>query len=304
MPSRPGLALILALAASIALGAAAAPRAEHTGTLIWTSESPDFGGFSGIDLSEDGETFVTVSDRGRIFEGRILRENGKITGLSGGPLRPLLGVEGEPVVRRTYDAEGLAINPDGGLFISFEGYHRVWQYARADGPARKFHPNRDFKTLQNNSGLEALAIDDNGTLYAVPERSGALDRPFPVYVHAGRHWTHRYDIPRRPPYLVVGADFGPDGRFYLLERHLAGILGFRTRVRRFDIGADGMTGEETILETSIARHDNLEGIGVWRDSDGFIRLTMISDDNQRSFQRTEIVEYRVIDGLDPPETKD
>lgn len=43
-------------------------------------------------------------------------------------------------------------------------------------------------------------------------------------------------------------------------------------------------------------HDNLEGISVWQDPDGRIRLTMISDDNFMVFQRTEIVEYAV----DPP----
>jgi hypothetical protein len=49
------------------------------------------------------------------------------------------------------------------------------------------------------------------------------------------------------------------------------------------------------LETVPRTHDNLEGIAVWRDAEGFIRLTMISDDNGRApFQRTEFVEYRVL----------
>jgi hypothetical protein len=37
--------------------------------------------------------------------------------------------------------------------------------------------------------------------------------------------------------------------------------------------------------------DNLEGLSVWRDIAGQIRLTLISDDNFRLLQRTEIVEY-------------
>jgi len=296
MPKRLSLALILIFLPFFAL---AELRVEHTGTLIWKSERPEFGGFSGIDLSEDGQSFVTVSDRGRIFEGTFIREGDRLIGLQGGPLRSLLGVDGEPVIQRTFDAEGLALNPEGGLYISFEGYHRVWEYAENDGPSHKFHANRDFNHLQNNSGLEALAMDANGVLYAMPERSGELERPFPVYVFTGKKWEHLYDIPRRPPFLVVGADFGPDGRFYLLERRLAGFIGFQSRVRRFAFGADGFSEEETILETPIARHDNLEGLAVWADAAGDIRLTMISDDNQRVFQRTEIVEYRVIEGVEP-----
>jgi hypothetical protein len=96
-----------------------------------------------------------------------------------------------------------------------------------------------------------------------------------------------------PPFLPVGADFGPDGKLYILERHLNGIFGFQSRIRRFAIGETSLVEEETLLASMTARHDNLEGISVWRDAEGAIRITMISDDNYRSFQRTEFVEYRI-----------
>ena len=90
-------------------------------------------------------------------------------------------------------------------------------------------------------------------------------------------------------FLPVGADVGPDGRFYLLERDFTGV-GFRTRIRSF---APDFTGERLLLEAANATHDNLEGISVWTDPEGDLRLTLISDDNFRFFQRTEIVEYRL-----------
>ena len=52
--------------------------------------------------------------------------------------------------------------------------------------------------------------------------------------------------------------------------------------------------EETLLETSLFTHDNLEGLSVWRDG-GTLVMTMISDDNFRGVQRTEIVEYLLTD---------
>ena len=67
------------------------------------------------------------------------------------------------------------------------------------------------------------------------------------------------------------------------------MLGFRTRVRSFDL-----TGQDERLElqTGIGTHDNLEGIDVWRDAEGRMRVTMISDDNLRPLiQRTEFVDY-------------
>ena len=154
---------------------------------------------------------------------------------------------------------------------------------------------KEFNELQNNSSLETLAIDAEGTLYTLPERSGKLSRPFPVFRYRGGTWDQPFSIPRRPPYLPVGGDFGPDGKFYLLERHMSGIFGFQSRVRRFDLGPDGVSGEETLLESKTGTHDNLEGISVWRDQSGAIRMTLIADDNFKFFQTTEVVEYRVAD---------
>ena len=51
------------------------------------------------------------------------------------------------------------------------------------------------------------------------------------------------------------------------------------------------------------RHDNLEGLAVWRDDSGAIRLTMISDDNFNLLQRTELVEYAVPETLASPSDK-
>ena len=38
-------------------------------------------------------------------------------------------------------------------------------------------------------------------------------------------------------------------------------------------------------------HGNLEGLAVWQDPAGQIRLTMVSDDNYLPFMRGQIVEY-------------
>ena len=184
------------------------------------------------------------------------------------------------------DSEGLAIGADGRRWISFEGKARVRSETGPDGPEVLPRPEA-FPHMQFNSALEALAVDEAGALYTIPERSGRIDKPFPVYRWKDGQWTIPFSLPRRDNFLVTGADFGPDGRLYLLERDFAGI-GFRSRVRRF--APDG-TGEEVLLETGVGVHDNLEGISVWRDDLGRIRLTMVSDDNFRFFQRTEFVEY-------------
>jgi hypothetical protein len=124
----------------------------------------------------------------------------------------------------------------------------------------------------------------------MPERSGLAMRSFPVYRLLNGIWDQPFEITRSGPSLLSGADIGPEGRLYVLERDFIGA-GFRNRVRRFAL--DG-TGEEVVLETRVLTYDNLEGISVWQDVQG-LRMTLISDDNFRSFQRTEIVEYRLTD---------
>lgn len=288
---------IAALAALLALDLGAQPvsDARLVSAYRWHGTGEHFGGFSGLEVSEDGKDFIAITDRGYIARGSFNREEGVITGLNTTRLSPLKSPKGIPFGRFRADSEGLATHMTGPIFISFEAKHRVMRFTgvQTKGRALKGHP--DFEGLQNNSSLEALAIDRNGTLYTIPERTGVEGSPFPVYrLRAGSQtWDKPFSIPRFAPYLPVGADIGPDGKFYLLERHLSGILGFTNRVRRFDITPEGFKNEVELLRTPVGLHDNLEGLAVWRDSDGSIRLTMVSDDNFKFYQTTEFVEYVV-----------
>ena len=152
-----------------------------------------------------------------------------------------------------------------------------------------------FARLQTNSGLEALAIDAGGALYAIPERSGAWERPFPVFRLRDGRWDRSLSLRRDGTFLVAGADFGPDGRLYLLERDFRWLRGFATRIRRFDLGPGGFGAEALLLETPFGALDNMEGISVWRDDAGRTRVTLISDDNFFALQRTVIVEYLLVE---------
>lgn len=293
MRRRTGLALGAALAVLQALGTAAGTpsQARYLSDFRWSSDDPALGGLSGLELSADGQGFTAISDRGFVVQGTLRRENGRITGLSHTGFAPLRTPRGQPVRGDAVDAEGLALRDDGQLFVSFEGDPRIWSYASPQAAEALPVPDA-FKAIKDNSGLESLAVDARGWLYTLPERSGDLNSAFPVYRHRPDGWDQPFDIPRRGGFLPVGADIGPDGRFYLLERVFTG-LGFQSRVRRFVLSDTSLSQEEVLLQTPTHRHDNLEGLSVWRDADGHICLTMISDDNYNFFQRTEFVEYSV-----------
>ena len=282
-------AAILGLALSVCATVVHAVEVSYLDTYIWSEDAEEFGGFSGIEVLPGGRDFIAISDRGRITRGTFSRDGtGRITNVEAAPLRLLGDGAGGILIPRRSDSEGIAVADDGEIFLSFEGAARVRTETGPEGVPTALPVPDAFRAMQSNSALEALAIDAEGRIYTLPERSGRMDRPFPVYRYDGSSWDIAFRLPRNDAFLPVGADIGPDGLLYLLERDFTG-LGFRSRVRRMSVLGEDI---ETLIETS--RHDNLEGLSVWQAVDG-LRLTMIADDNFRWFQRTEIVEYRVTD---------
>ncbi len=262
------------------------------GSYAWTYPKPYFGGLSGIDLTPDGRNFVVIGDAGQLIFGTIRREGGQIVGLDFDQVKSLHTPTGARVKGLAeFDAEGLALTAEGRIYVSFEQVARVWAYDDWLGPAIPMPSHPDFAGFPANGGLEALAVAPDGTLYTVPEQAAAGPERRKVYRYRNGAWSVFGTIDVPGAFWPVGADIGPDGRFYLLERRYLPLVGFASRVRRFAIGRAGLEAPEVLFETGFGVHDNLEGIAVWRDAAGAIRLTMVSDDNRSRFQETELVEY-------------
>jgi hypothetical protein len=289
----------LLLAALLAVAALAAqadgPRLELDAEITWREGWDQFGGFSALAVAPDGERFLAVTDKARWVRGRFDRTaDGALQAARTERRGRLHGVDGTGLSGTDSDAEGLALDADGRAYVSFEGFHRIRRFDRINGAATSVRGHPDFDELQVNSGIEALAIDAGGVLHAIPERSGALDRPFPVYRWDGERWDKSLRLRRDGSFLPVDADFGPDGRLYLLERDFKWLGGFATRVRRFTLGPNGVEGEVTLLRTPFGTLDNMEGLSVWQDAAGVTRVTLVSDDNFFPLQRTMFAEYRLV----------
>lgn len=287
-------ALAAAAVAASAAPPAGQPRVEFVGSHQWQLYDPDFGGYSGLEVSDDGNRYWALSDRGTLRWGSLERDaQGRITGLTTAGDARLQSSRGAPLTKGYLgDAEGLVRDDRGRFFVSFEGFARVMRYDDPDRPGVPLPRARFYLELGKNEGMEALAITPAGDLLTLPETWKGAESP--VWRFHDDAWAQFGTIPRDPEWAAVGADVGPDGRFYLLERQFRGAAGFASRVRRFDIGAAGLTGPQVLLTSGLMQFDNLEGIAVWRDGTG-IRLTMISDDNFFFLQHTQLVEYRVVD---------
>ncbi|WP_254367981.1 esterase-like activity of phytase family protein [Paracoccus sp. Z118] len=267
---------------------------EHVGTFVWRVPEEDFGGFSGIEVSDDGSTYTVLSDRAMLRWGSIHRDRqGRIREMTAAGAARLRDQKGKPLPPGWIgDSEGMAIGPEGEIYVSFEGMVRVARYDTPDSPSTPIEGHPGFRKLSRNTALEALAILPGGALLTIPEARPAGAKEYPVWVRRDGEWTIPWTIPHLDGFAPVAADIGPDGRLYLLERDFKGLMGFASRVRRFDLGEGALGPGRILLTTRFRQYDNLEGLSVWDDGLG-LRLTMISDDNFVFLQRTEIVEYRI-----------
>lgn len=300
MHRRTRLGLTAAAVATLALAGGLRGSADPQGAASLISShnlrmnDERFGGYSAIEVLDAGQRFIALSDRGTWLTGRFLRDTeGVITALEMDPVLPLLATGDAPLKKNRSDSEGLAVAADGTIYVSFEGAARVLSYDSPKSSAQNLPLHPDFRDMPRNAALEALAIDAQGRLYTLPENTRSGKGDFPLYVYANGAWSQPFYIPRQNEFLPVGADFGPDGRLYLLERAFYGLGGFASRIRAFELAEDHIISSEVILETRAGRHDNVEGISVWQAPQGETRITLISDDNHKFYLRNQIIEYRL-----------
>jgi hypothetical protein len=305
MRKRSSISLKLSLLLSLV--AAAKPHqapAETSARLLSEFNIPRdaawIGGISAIDLSPDGLNFYLATDRGYLARGRLLRTGDTLEGLDELEFRALVNRFGVKHAPGFGDAEGIAVDARGRIFVSFETEDRVVVYEDWDSPERLATFTRAWDVFPENQGLEALALASDNTLWAIPEYVWNGGTEVRLYHRAeNKEWRQETNIPTDGGFVPVGADFGPDGNLYLLERAFFSI-GFASRVRRLKIEDGIVSNVETVLRTFPGRHGNLEGIAVWSDDKQNIHLTMVSDDNFLAIQRNQIVEYVLDDRVALP----
>lgn len=295
---RSGLALIAGLMFTAA-PSGVVDRAElrgYVGSYVWTDPFDGFGGFSGIELSEDGSALLALSDRAAIASGQVVRDAaGQIVRIEDTKLSNLRWPYPRPADFK-FDTEGLALDGKGGFYVSTEYVSRVMHYTQPSERPTIVPSPPDFAAWEINGGPEALAISADGALYTMPEVTLRADGAIPVYRYRDGRWDQPMLIAGDGDFLPAGADIGPDGKLYVLERKFYGLGGFASKVRRVTlVEGGGVAPDETLLESPPGTLGNLEGIAVWREPSGSLRMTMIGDDNFVPVLGTELVEFRLPD---------
>lgn len=295
------------------------PAQTRFGTLEWrggieVSGAKPFGGLSGLLLSPHGQTLTAITDTGDWVRARLIYTDERLTGLRDLAMTPMLGSDGAALAGKlNADAEGLAGAGPRHLLASFERRHRILDY-RLDatghpGAATPLPVPGEFSTLERNQGLEAVGVLPPGqgesgaagrVIVAIAERKLDAAGHHTGFLIAADGTLATFALTRSPGFDVTDLVFLPDGDMIVLERHYIPILGAAFRLRRIarDDIKPGALLSGTVLLTAGGSYtiDNMEGLAVHRDARGRTILTLVSDDNFSSSQRTLLMQFALPDG--------
>ena len=280
---------------------------EYRSGLVLTSGFRGFGGLSALRLDAKGERFISVSDHGSWFTGRIVYQGRQMTGLADVEAAPLLGADGRPITARGwFDSESIAL--DGSLvYIGLERANEILRYDFSKGFTRsrgEVVPTPPaMRKLPRNKGIEALVMVPNGlplagTLIALSERGLDADGNLIAFLIGGKT-PGQFAVLRSNNFDISDAVLLPSGELLILERKFSWLSGIGIRIRRIplkSLAPGALIDGPSIFEADMGHEvDNMEGIDVHVTPEGATVLTMISDDNFSLLQRTLLLQFTLVE---------
>lgn len=279
---------------------------EFRSGLILTSSFRGFGGLSGLRLDKKGEQFISLSDKGHWFTGRLAYRGKRLAGLADVKSAPMLDSDGKKITARGwFDSESLAL--DGSVvYVGLERVNQILRFDFSKGGIRSrgevVPVPSGISDLPFNKGLEALVFVPKGqplagTLIAISERG--LDPSGNILGFlVGGPSPGRFTVKRSKNFDISDAVLLPSGDLLLLERKFSLLEGVGIRIRRVPFSSvvpDAVIDGPTIFDVDLGYEiDNMEGIDVHVTEDGETVLTMVSDDNFSVIQRTLLLQFTLV----------
>ncbi|MCI4664292.1 MAG: esterase-like activity of phytase family protein [Neomegalonema sp.] len=268
------------------------------------SADPRFGGISGLDMHKLELTAAT--DAGVFLRIDLRRdERGAITALGAASIAPQLDGKGAPIESDGAKAEALARDPVSGLlWAAYLKDHRILGWRNIEAAAVADISALPKSVLAPEGGIEALAAARDRSLYAIASAPIRDQKGLSGAIGGWRLAVDRavrFEIKRSDGFRPKGADFGPDGALYLLERREAGDQGAALRIRRFaakkvhkiEDGAQLGEGETLLLLTDRAPIGAMDALAVDPGKDGKVVLTLVADNDHSAEQPTRLLQFTV-----------
>jgi hypothetical protein len=285
---------------------------QYRSGLVLTSSFPGFGGLSGLRLDAKGERFISFSDKGSWFTGRIVYQGAAMTGLADVEAAPMLGPDGRPITARGwFDSESIAIDgsqiDNSHVYIGLERVNQVLRFDFSKGFTRSrgevVPMPAAVKKLPYNKGLEALVFVPKGqplagTLIALSERGLDGDGNLIAFL-VGGPTPGQFSVRRTEKFDISDATLLASGELLVLERKFSLVEGLHVRIRRIplkSLAPGALVDGPVIFEADLGDEvDNMEGIDAFVTGEGDAVLTLVSDDNFSLLQRTLLLQFTLVD---------
>ena len=267
-------------------------KLEQVGFLNIDSNEKDYGGFSGLLIKNEGTEALVVTDKSFFFVLELRRDdNDFLTGYSVIKKGRILSSKGEHLNGRNTDSESIAMDANNNYYISFESNHRIMMHTEVEGKGIFVPKHPMFRKLSVNKGIEALAIDNENRLIAIPEKPPLGISDVPIFRFQNNKWEIIKYVKIEDNFLVTAAEILPMGLLLILERKFSWTQGFKTRFRLISIDKFDNTEPIIVFTSTANQFDNLEGMTFWKDKKGEMRILTVSDDNFHPLQQSEIREF-------------
>ena len=267
-------------------------KLEQVGFLNIDRNEKDYGGFSGLIIKNEGTEALVVTDKSFFFVLDLRRDDNDIlTGYSVIKKGRILSSEGEHLDGRNTDSESIVMDANNNYYISFESNHRIMMHTEVEGKGIFVPKHPMFRKLSVNKGIEALAIDNENHLIAIPEKPPLGIFDIPIFRLQNNEWKIIKYIKIEDNFLVTDAEILPLGLLLTLERKFSWTQGFKTRFRLISLDRFDNTEPIIIFTSTANQFDNLEGMTFWKDKKGEMRILTVSDDNFHPLQQSEIREF-------------
>ena len=265
---------------------------KQAGFLNIDRNEEDYGGFSGLVIQNQGSEALVVTDKSFFFVlGLHRNEDDILIGHSVKKKGRILSSKGEHLNGRNTDSESIVVDENNNYYISFESNHRIMMHEEVGGKGVFVPKHPMFRKLSANKGIEALAIDNRNRLIAIPEKPPLGVSDVPIFRLQNNKWEIIKYIKIKENFLVTDAEILPQGLLLILERKFSWTQGFKTRFRLISLDKFDNTEPITVFTSTANQFDNLEGVTLWKDKEGEMRILTISDDNFHPLQQSEIREF-------------
>lgn len=248
-------------------------------------------GYSAVIVEQDGAQILIASDFGRFIQAGVARDAaGLITDVTTQQSWPTLLHRGGATTRFQGDLEALTRLPDGRLGLGFEHLTRLQIQSNLEESPQALHAWNVFEDRFDNATFEALATLANGDMLAIMERADTgvtgFTQAYTYALQTGLSAPQPFPVTQR--FSVTGADVGPDGCLYILERRYGLFTGFQFQLIQMD--AQNWQAPRTLLYRSKPMSlGNAEGVSVWQRGDHLV-ATLITDDGFPPLSPTRIIE--------------